>query len=296
VQGLKLKNTPINRKSNQLLQIGSNPNEDLNKNSNSVYSFYSRPKPAGFNQRRDVLKESASNGNSLNKIYDFRKYSASMKSIPRSSAAVSSINESDVVQNNESLQLNLRKKLTSTLKNSFNKQAQAGYSDIYSGNLANSNELYDSIDNRNISVNYSNNKNYSNSNINAADKNDVLDSFEAKMLSEMKAEMESDSSVQKQTPKNQNHLQKRSDEKKEDKIKFLKPELEKSSLNPKSPDAEYFENIKQHETSGIQSPFSEDNNPASEKYNFDAITSSIDDTTTSISKKTVKLKKKLDFF
>ena len=108
---------------------------------------------------------------------------------------------------------------------------------------------------------------------------------------EWKAEMESDSSVQKQTQKNQNQLQNRNDEINEDKIKFLKPELEKSSLNPKSPDAEYFENIKHHESSGIQSPFSEEYNPASEKYNFDAITSSIDDTTTSISKKTVKFKK-----
>ncbi len=70
---------------------------------------------------------------------------------------------------------------------------------------------------------------------------------------------------------------------------LLKPEKEKSNLNPKSPDAEYFENIRL-EANGIHSPMSDDNNPTSEKYNFDAITSSIDETTTSISKKTVSFR------
>jgi hypothetical protein len=313
VQGLKLKNIPNSRKSTHLIQIASTPSEDQSKNSssNSVYSFYSRPKPAGFNLRNDAIKDSVSSANGLNKVYDFRKYSPSLKSIPRSSHAVSSLNELEVLQNNDGLQLNLdcvqpstnKKKLTNPLKNSFIKQPQeAACSDTYSGNVKISNDLYDSIDYKKQSVNIpnnnsnDNNKNYMNSTNSTADQNGVLDSFEAKMLSEMKAEMESDSSVQKPTQKNQNQnrlvQRDKMDEQKEEKIKFLKPDLEKSSLNPISPDAEYFENIKQHEASGIQSPFSDDNNPTSEKYNFDAITSSIDDTTTSISKKTVSLLKK----
>lgn len=102
--------------------------------------------------------------------------------------------------------------------------------------------------------------------------NNLMDSFEARMLQDMKAEMESNNNNN-----NSNSTQKVSNENLD-----LK----------KSPDLDYIEKFK--ETSGLQSPMSDDNQTTSEKYNFDVMTSSIDDTTTSLSKRAVNRRTKVD--
>lgn len=248
VQAMKLKSVP--KKTRQMQLISNQSNEDSSKNSSSVYSFSSRPKPAGLNQRKDPLNDS----NNSNKVYDFRKYSANnIKSIQNNSISFNETNNSNVLQN-----------ITQPFKNSTNKQYQTESIELKANVVTQSNQLFDSIDNKKTIITYDNNYNHN------EPCNEVLDSFEAKMLRDMKAEMESNTKIKEEPTKKQ---------------QFLKPES--FNVNPKSPDAEYFEII-QHEASGFQSPFSDDNNQTtSEKYNFDAITSSIDDTTTSLSKKTV---------
>ena len=150
--------------------------------------------------------------------------------------------------------------------------------------------------------------------------NDLMDSFEAQMLQDMKAEMESDSktsskaktstSTSHATNSNArsamapNHIANKKSvqntvsteqrtQSRTDSARLVDtkshaneaPSLMK--VNQKSPDVDYVEAM-QREASGIQSPLSDDYNQTSEKYNFDAMTSSIEDTTTSLSKKTVK--------
>ena len=147
--------------------------------------------------------------------------------------------------------------------------------------------------------------------------NDLMDSFEAQMLQHMKAEMESDSKTSSKTKtsainssnsNNNGNSKANSVHKNNSKKSFANPLLPskqetdaykkisntpeniKQTLikNQRSPDADYVE-VMQREASGIQSPLSDDYNPTtSEKYNFDAMTSSIEDTTTSLSKKTVR--------
>jgi hypothetical protein len=96
--------------------------------------------------------------------------------------------------------------------------------------------------------------------------NAMMDSFEARMLEEMKLEMESlnhhSSNHGSKTSTNNNS---------------------KEDLDVKSPDIAYIQDALQRESSGLQTPVSD--RTTSEKYNFDAITSSIEETTNSFSKK-----------
>lgn len=129
------------------------------------------------------------------------------------------------------------------------------------------------------------NENNNNNNINNGF--DLMDSFEARMLQEMKAEMEAE--------KQQN-------------IKLFDahaklnsfgtslgspPAMGPSANNDNRTIDAGMEEPLQRESSGVHTPLSDDghmdNHTTSEKFNFDAVTSSIEDTTTSISKKAVIL-------
>ncbi|CAF0824747.1 unnamed protein product [Brachionus calyciflorus] len=113
----------------------------------------------------------------------------------------------------------------------------------------------------------------------------LIDSFEARMLEEMKAEMEN-----KKLEKNNNSSSLSQDE---IKMKNLDTKNENLLNEIKSPDIGYFEAF-QRGRSDLRSPLSDDNKSTSEKYNFDVMTSSIDDTTTSLSKRAVNMKAKDD--
>jgi len=280
MQGLKLnKNLPTTSrpKSKQLETI----QHESSSNKNLVYSFSSRPKPAGLIQKKDNNNNNTSNNNNnggLNKIYDFTKYSTnSAKSLKNSN----SLNETGTFQviQNETTNLSNKRKLTQPFRNSTNK--------LNDNNNVISADLYDSIDtNMKYPTTFTKTNNNNNNN---ETYNEVVDSFEAKMLLDMKAEMDSGvSTITKTNPKiqvnNVNNTYKTTttittttnesivnEAQEATKKNLLKPEKEKSNLNPKSPDAEYFENIRL-EANGIHSPMSDDNNPTSEKYNFDAIT------------------------
>ncbi|RNA36566.1 hypothetical protein BpHYR1_036434 [Brachionus plicatilis] len=95
------------------------------------------------------------------------------------------------------------------------------------------------------------------------DKKSLIDSFEAQMLQEMRAEMENSN-------KNSDILQ------------IELHENEDYSKIIKSPDIEYFEAF-QRGLSDLSNPLEEIQ--TSEKYNFDVLTSSIEETSTSYSKK-----------
>ena len=142
--------------------------------------------------------------------------------------------------------------------------------------------------------------------LNPLSNNGVMDSFEAKMLQEMKAEM--DEHTNKNTANNIKNgsgtqTSKQSSTSSTNKTNVSKKSVSasntsklvtntssESAFKPTSPDVEYLEEAQlQREPSGLQSPLSD--RTTSEKYNFDAMTSSIEDTTTSLSKKTVNLKK-----
>jgi hypothetical protein len=294
MQGLKLnKNLPTTSrpKSKQLETIQhESSSSSSSSNKNLVYSFSSRPKPAGLIQKKDNNNNTSNNNNNggLNKIYDFTKYSTNSAKSLKNSNSFNETGPFQVIQN-ETTNLSNKRKLTQPFRNSTNK--------LNDNNNVISADLYDSID---TNMKYSDTLTKTNNNNETY--NEVVDSFEAKMLLDMKAEMDSGVSTNTKTnPKiqvnNVNNTYKTTttttsnelivnEAQEVTKKNLLKPEKEKSNLNPKSPDAEYFENIRL-EANGIHSPMSDDNNPTSEKYNFDAITSSIDETTTSISKKTV---------
>lgn len=114
---------------------------------------------------------------------------------------------------------------------------------------------------------------------------EVMDSFEANMLRELKEEMASDTT---NNPNNKNSSKKSSNISthlvgKVDSGVASKATSQNS--NGVNTDEDY---AMMRENNGLQSSMSDDyNQTTSEKYNFDAITSSIDDTTTSMSKKTV---------
>lgn len=300
VQALKLKNS--GKKSRQM-QLMSNNNDEsattassgisTTRQSSSVYSFSSRPKPAGINQRKDTFNDPL-NASSNGKIYDFRKYSANIKPIQKNEP------QTNLLQSTDNFALSSKRKLTQPFKNTTNNQSNNDASDILKPLNVNtntisikkniSNEFFDSIDNKqsiNIVPTSDNTTNLINTDINVnltqnlnvnEAYNEVIDSFEAQMLRDMKAEMDEPKLGEKK--ENTNH--------KKD-INSNHTNNRKISLTSKSPDAEYFEIIQQDSACGFHSPFSDDNNhTTSEKYNFDAITSSIDETSTSLSKKTVK--------
>ena len=114
-----------------------------------------------------------------------------------------------------------------------------------------------------------------------------MDSFEANMLRELKEEMASDTTnntnnkhSSKKSSNTSSHLKGKTDS-----GVASKTNSQQTSSNGVYIDEDY---AMMRDNSGLQSPFSDDyNQTTSEKYNFDAITSSIDDTTTSMSKKTV---------
>lgn len=135
--------------------------------------------------------------------------------------------------------------------------------------------------------------------------NDVMDSFEARMLQDMKAEMDADrdpvgragnsnTGSKKSGSDGGSSNQTSSGGSNAHKTKSTGSNLSQGTdarldCLVSSPDlaAAHIEEL-QRESSGLQSPLSDDRT-TSEKYNFDVMTSSIDDTTTSISKKTVTL-------
>jgi hypothetical protein len=273
-----------------------------------AYSFSSKPKPLSVNSKdlNSTLTHFNNNNNNLssaNKVYDYRKYSSSTANkistnpIPSSLPSVANVSKAALTETVTVTNL-------SFLKDSLN-PSQSNGSNIQNFSLNN-------FDNNNI------NNNNSNLGENQSFYNDLMDSFEAQMLQHMKAEMESDSKTSSKTktsiinssnsnnnnsnskanPVNKNNSKKSfanpllpsKQETEANKKISNTPENIKQTLkvNQRSPDADYVE-VMQREASGIQSPLSDDYNPTtSEKYNFDAMTSSIEDTTTSLSKKTVR--------
>jgi len=219
-----------------------------NTNNNVNYSFSSRPKAAPFLNANSQLEKNLGSS----KVYDYRKYT---------SPNDRELNESTNVclKLNENLKPNIEKRKDSAevIKVPWTKETI----------------VMDSLNNSN--------------NLNAAYQPqqpvfEVMDSFEANMLLELKAEMEANTS--NQTNKNSSkkgggsHLKNRNDSGMGTDSNGTVKTRDQSGDSP----------ILARDNSGIQSPLSDDyNQTTSEKYNFDAITSSIDETTASVSKKTV---------
>ncbi len=261
-----------------------NTDIDLDGSNNSmVYSFSSRPKPVIVTNKESNTSTSINtnfnnNGNNSNKSYDYRKYTSSIKKLP--------------IQSNSSLLITNPNKIEASI------------------------QFKDSLN-----ISESNNLDQAPKNIIEANKQqlnyDVIDSFEARMLEEMKAEMDSNhnSNNSKKSSNNSNGNKNQVNTSKLAALKNMNglqspssksPDKEKHKqitnlinehnykLNQRSPDAEFIESL-QREASGIQSPMSDvDNHTTSEKYNFEAMTSSIDDTTTSISRRPSNMKTALD--
>lgn len=146
---------------------------------------------------------------------------------------------------------------------------------------------------------------------------DLMDSFEARMLQEMKAEMEAEKQLTNQrgsdarkngsTTTTTSGVGSHSSHTTTASSKSKKKTTKENSINPEEQnmtendhrllvdanggdvvDAEgNSPDMARRGSSGMQSPWSDDQQTTSEKYNFDAMTSSIEDTTTSISKKAV---------
>jgi hypothetical protein len=275
-----------------------NYNEMTNLDDSSrtiVYTFASKPKPvtaskdsnnnsAGSSNLNNSANNVNTNSNTSKAEYDFRKYS---------SANNSNISSKQNIQQLESV----------APSNSGSKTPAHFYDAIVKDSL-----------------------NVAENNLNEhVTHNEVMDSFEAQMLQEMKAEMDANTgnknaakntsggsrasktsnvskasgnsktanydsglssgmsaaSAQKPTSININYTNNMT---KANALMTNEPNLK---LLPTSPDIGYLEDALQRESSGLQSPLSD--RTTSEKYNFDAMTSSIEDTTTSLSKKTVKI-------
>ena len=222
-EGIYSQRPPLSLKSDNLNKKGDTE-ETTNKT--NVYSFSSKPKAVAGLNNKDNQHSILSTGSSYaNKVYDYRKYASS-----------SGTSKQNHVMNENS---NPKFILSNTINLDENKNT--------------ANDLLDSIVKDSLNIDAEPRPVY----------DEVMDSFEANMLRELKAEMESSSTqgtgskVSAKKPVNSPHLPKRST----------------------GGDIE--------DMSGNQTPLSDDYNQTSEKYNFDAITSSIDDTTTSLSKKTV---------
>lgn len=143
--------------------------------------------------------------------------------------------------------------------------------------------------------------------------NDLIDSFEARMLQEMKAEMEADKmlnhhALQKQdgsgrkrvaristtsgVDSSNHHTSTTTNESTIDALNYRRADDNHDNEGDdfrNGADLSPSNNHLRPSSSGLQSPCSDehDHHTTSEKYNFDAMTSSIEDTTTSLSKKTV---------
>lgn len=260
-----------------------NTDMDLDGSSNSiVYSFSSRPKPVSVTNKEintsintnTTFTNNINNNNNTNKSYDYRKYTSSINKLP--------------IQSNSSLLIAHLNKLETS--NQFKDSL----------NISESDNLDQAP--KNIIETNQNQLNY-----------DVIDSFEARMLEDMKAEMDSNHNSNS-SKKNSNGSKNQVSKSKLVEAKNMNgvespssksPDKEKHKqltnlinehnykLNQRSPDAEFIESL-QREASGIQSPMSDDNYTTSEKYNFEAITSSIDDTTTSFSRRPSNMKTALD--
>jgi hypothetical protein len=269
-----------------------------------VYTFASKPKPVtnakdassnnnttGSNTNNNSSVNN-SNANTSKNEYDFRKYSSASNS-----AAIASNKPQNMPQNNQAA--------SNSNGASYNK-TPANFYDITKDSL-------NFVDER-----AKNNNNYSSNNA------DVMDSFEAQMLQVMKAEMDADSgskNTAKQASGGSGASRKATtaasktasngsaaayhDSGVSSGISAASGASKKSAIGasgsskanglvaseanlklvPTSPDIGYLEEALQRESSGLQSPLSD--RTTSEKYNFDAMTSSIEDTTTSLSKKTV---------
>jgi hypothetical protein len=245
----------------------------------SAYSFSSKPKPVSVNNTN-------TSSTSPPASYDYRKYS-SKTLLPQSKTNLPAKQQqqqhSDALLSSPFLFINPSLANNTTINNNLlQKNFENNATILGVGSEANQN-FY----------------------------NDLMDSFEAQMLQDMKAEMESDSKTS-----SRQQLQKESNKKSEkstNKIYVNKNLSKKNQNKTKSPTSitsspdkqQQFKTtnidveVMQREASihsGIQSPLSDDYNPTttSEKYNFDAMTSSIEDTTTSLSKKTSNRKTKFD--
>jgi hypothetical protein len=247
---LAQQNTNMNNKKNMDILL-----DDSNKN--NVYSFSSRPKPVNkVAINLNNTKSPSSMQTNSSKAYDYRKYIAN-----------TTIDTKDA---------NLNAKLTPEL---FNVSKTVTINESVLTDSLNNTDLPDA---KNQSIVY----------------DDVMDSFEANMLRELKAEMESNST---QSTNSKNSSKKRSDSPhicNNNKFINIENAAEKIQQNTNTKNEFNFnkttlddgETAQRGTSSGMQTPLSDDyNHTTSEKYNFDAITSSIDETTTSISKKTVKI-------
>ena len=225
----------------------------LTDSSSGIYSFSSKPKPVSD---RDINEASSL---STQKIYDPRRYSTATGSTHTKKEP----NENFKEKNHEIIDNKVNKisgiNLASIAKDSLSFEPRIEYTKP--------NEKF------------------------VQDDNYLMDSFEANMLLQMKAEMEAPSTIfpiknDKNSTKNQKTLSLTNNNNKlfdEDQARVLAKEFEKQ----KSLDMDYIEML-QREASGLQSPLSDENNQTtSEKYNYDAMTSSIEETSNSLSKKTV---------
>ena len=145
---------------------------------------------------------------------------------------------------------------------------------------------------------------------------DLMDSFEARMLQEMKAEMEAEKQLTNQRGSDArkngstttttsgvgSHSSHTTTASSKSKKKTKENSINHEEQNMKENDNGLLvdanggdvvdtegnsPDMARRGSSGMQSPWSDDQQTTSEKYNFDAMTSSIEDTTTSISKKAV---------
>jgi len=247
----KPKRPPLSQKSNNLKQVNSNCDLTSDNNNNNVnYSFSSRPKAAPFLNASSQLEKSPNSS----KVYDYRRYtSPSGKHSSEIAAKSNALNEN--------------------LKPSLEKKHESA--EVIRVPWSNDTFVMDSLNvSRNTNVAYQQQQ--------QQPVFEVMDSFEANMLLELKAEMEANTS--NRTSKNSSkkgsgsHLRNQNDS------------GMGTDSNATAKDNNEDGQMLARDNSGIQSPLSDDyNQTTSEKYNFDAITSSIDETTASVSKKTVIL-------
>ena len=117
---------------------------------------------------------------------------------------------------------------------------------------------------------------------------EIMDSFEANMLRELKEEMAFNANS---NSNGKNNFQDNNSKKNDSGIDSKSSKVSSTNSNNSNTDIKRDvanEFTIQRDNSGIQSSCSDEYNQTSEKYNFDLITSSIDETTTSLSKKTVR--------
>jgi hypothetical protein len=277
-----------------------------------IFSFSAKPKPVEMvsddaNNKPNSSSMKKQEYINANKAYNHLKYLpiTSNRSDEKQNKLQEDIKPSEEDKNNTTRMANSDEKqkpcFTRTKKAHLSINTDKENINVNYSNLAN--ESTDEMESKKIAnlVKQKSNEITLNCENNCENPEALIDSLEAHVLHAMKFEMEAINRIHEskdgKPPRHLKSIQSKADLTVNEKLtNHNRSNHNREKLNLaaneekicKSPDVDYIENI-QREASGIQTPLSDENNQtASEKYNFDAVmTSSIEETSTSISKKTV---------